>query len=256
MILYEHPLSPYARKVKLVLFEKGLEFERRQGGPKLLDSDEFRRVGPRGEVPVLVDGALTVADSTIICEYLEERYPEPRLYPVTPAERVRARLLEDMADTEFEPALWALFEVRFFGRAPGELGEKLVAAATGCVERHMNRLEQELADHSFFGGESFGIADAALVPHLGGAAQAGIKAGPERPRLSEWVKRVRARPSVQKDQQHVRELAATLDEEAQAAATRPRQYRSHRLEWMLKYGGLPVVLDGLEQGTIQFSRAL
>jgi len=165
-------------------------------------------------------------------------------------------VLEDIADTEFEPALWAIFEVRFFGRGSGELGEQLVAAATSCVERHMDRLEQALGDREFFGGDSFGIADAALVPHLGGAAQAGIKAGPARPRLSEWVKRVRARPSVQLDQQHVRELGGSLGEEAQAAATRPRQYRSHRLEWMLKYGGLPVVLDGIERGTIQFSRAL
>ena len=256
MILYEHPLSPYARKVKLVLFEKGLDFERRQGGAKLLDSEEFLEVSPRGEVPVLVDGDLVVCDSTIICEYLEERYPEPRLYPTSPGERVRARVIEDIADTELEPALWAMFEVRFFGRAPGELGETLIAAATSCIERHLDRLEQALGDRQFFGGDSFGIADASLVPHLGGAAQAGIKAGPARPRLSEWVKRVRARPSVARDQQHVRELAGSLTEEAQAAAGRPRQYRSHRLEWMLKYGGLPVVLDGLERGTIQFSRAL
>ena len=256
MILYEHPLSPYARKVKLVLFEKGLDFERRYGGAKQLDSEEFLKVSPRGEVPVLVDGELVVGDSTIICEYLEERYPEPRLYPVSAADRVRARVLEDVADTELEPALWAMFEVRFFGRAPGELGELLVSAATSCIERHLDRLEQALGDRDFFGGDSFGIADCSLVPHLGGAAQLGIKAGPGRPRLSEWVKRVRARPSVQRDQEHVRALAGSLDEEAQAAASRPRQYRSHRLEWMLKYGGLPVVLEGLERGTIQFSRAL
>lgn len=256
LILYEHPLSPYARKVKLALFEKHLDFERRHVGPRELDSEEFRQISPRSEVPVLVDDGTVVFDSTVICEYLEERCTDPRLLPNDPKERARVRLLEEVADTSLEAALWALFEVHYFTRASGALAERLVAEATTCIERHFDRLERELASKPFLNGDLFGLADIAFVPHVAGAAQSGIKPGPKRPRLSDWVKRIRARDSVKRDAEQVRVFMATVAEEAALARDRPRQYRSHRVEWMLKHGGLSVVLDGIDKGTIQFSADL
>ena len=253
MILYEHPLSPFARKVKITLFEKGLDFERRTLSQQDFESREFTEKSPRREVPALVDGELTIVDSTIICEYLEERYPEPRLYPSSAPERARSRMLEELADTQFEAAIWAMYEVRFFNRASGELAEKLLQAGARDIERHLDRLERELEGRPFFGGDAFGIADITLIPQLAGAAQIGIKAGPARPRLGAWVKQVRARPSVQRDESHLRAFMVNAAAEAAEAARRPRQYRDHRLEWMLKHGGLPIVLEGIEKGSIQFS---
>jgi len=255
LALYEIPISPYVRKVKLALLEKGLGFERRRLSPRDLDGAELGALNPRREVPTLVDDGFTITDSTVICEYLEEKCPEPALYPKTPAARARARMLEDVADTHFEPAVWVLMEVLFFGRASGELADQLRTNAKGAIDAHFDLIERELAAAPFLTGESFGIADIAFLPHLAGAALYGIKPGPERPRVNDWVKRVRARPSVQTDEAEVRASLNDGGSDAEQARQRPRQYRDHRLEWILAHGGFPIVRDGLEAGTIQFSGA-
>jgi glutathione S-transferase/RNA polymerase-associated protein len=82
--LFEHPLSPYAQKVKLALIEKGIPFETAM--PDLLSGGDaaFRAASPRLEVPALVDGDATVFDSTIILEYLEDKWPTPPMLPAAP----------------------------------------------------------------------------------------------------------------------------------------------------------------------------
>src|SRR5262247_3755526 len=96
IVLYEHPLSPYAQKVKIALREKGVEFEARM--PDLLGGDdkEFQTANPRREVPALVDEQLAVFDSTIILEYAEDRWPDPPLLPAGAAARARVRMLEEV----------------------------------------------------------------------------------------------------------------------------------------------------------------
>src|SRR3954454_18035704 len=103
MKLYSAPLSLFARKVEIALREKGLSFERvmvpfsQEGGyaPK---HPEVLAANPKGQVPVLVDGELTLFDSTVILEYLEDAHPDPPLYPVTPRARAACRLRELFAD--------------------------------------------------------------------------------------------------------------------------------------------------------------
>ncbi len=82
--LFEHPLSPYVQKVKLALIEKGIEFETEL--PNLLSGGgpEFQAANPRLEVPTLVDGDTKVFDSTVILEYLEDKWPTPPLLPSGP----------------------------------------------------------------------------------------------------------------------------------------------------------------------------
>src|SRR2546425_12877279 len=120
VLVYEHPLSPYAQKVKIALAEKGVAFECRlpdfMGGR----DDAFAPATPRLEVPALVDGDTRVFDSTIILEYIEDRWPTPPLLPVAPAERARVRMLEELCDTYVEPISWAAMEIRVFKRARSE----------------------------------------------------------------------------------------------------------------------------------------
>lgn len=109
--LFEHPLSPYAQKVKLALIEKGIPFETAM--PDLMSGGDaaFKDASPRLEVPALVDGDTTVFDSTIILEYLEDKWPTPAMLPATPVERARARTLEEICDSQYEAINWGLFEV-------------------------------------------------------------------------------------------------------------------------------------------------
>ncbi|MBM4205636.1 MAG: glutathione S-transferase family protein, partial [Gammaproteobacteria bacterium] len=101
MLVYDHPLSPYGQKVKIALLEKGVAFEAKL--PMAIGSGAseapFQQANPRGEVPALIDGDVAIYDSTVILEYIEDKWPAPKLLPVSPAERARVRLLEDVMDT-------------------------------------------------------------------------------------------------------------------------------------------------------------
>ncbi len=77
-------LSPYVRKVLVCLDLKGVSYEIDPIVP-FYGNDEFARLSPVRRIPVLIDDAVTLSDSTVICEYLEERYPEPSLFPQGPA---------------------------------------------------------------------------------------------------------------------------------------------------------------------------
>ena len=82
LTLYEHPLSAYAMKAKIALLEKGLEFQAIV--PEGMDGTAggaFVEANPRAEVPALIDGDVKVFDSTIILEYLEDKWPSPPLLP-------------------------------------------------------------------------------------------------------------------------------------------------------------------------------
>src|SRR5438552_17022729 len=125
VLLYEHPLSPYAQKVKIALAEKGVAFECRLPDFMSGRDDAFAAASPRLEVPALVDGETRVFDSTIILEYLEDRWPEPALLPATPAERARTRMLEELRDTYYEAISRAATRVRVCRRATAERAERL-----------------------------------------------------------------------------------------------------------------------------------
>jgi glutathione S-transferase len=259
LTLYEHPLSPYAQKCKIVLLEKGVPYTAKlpagfgSGTPG--DAD-FVKGNPRHEVPMLVDGELRLFDSTIILEYLEDKFPAPPMLPADPAARARARVIEDVADTYYEAINWGLMELNFFRRAEGELAQTLRARAAEQTEGVRLWLTAKLGDAIWFTGESFGWADAALVPHVVNSAIAGF--GPAAgTSLAAWFQRCLARPSVTS----VNEAAQGFmknppDGKALLAAGFRRQYRDHRLEWMLRSGGLPVLLEGLERKTIRFGNEL
>ena len=131
MLLYEHPLSSYAQKVKIALREKGLDFKAET--PPALGSGKadgpFAAASPRNEVPALIDGDVQIFNSTIILEYLEDKFPSPPLLPRDPAPRAKARMIEEVCDTLYEAINWGLSEIRWFKRAEGEQAEKMTATA-------------------------------------------------------------------------------------------------------------------------------
>src|SRR4030095_10739242 len=102
-------ISPYVRKVLVTLKLKGLSFEIDPIVPFMGD-DRFSQLSPVRRIPVLIDDRVTLTDSSVICQYLEDRYPAPALYPQDIIDRARARWLEEFADTRMgEVFIWRLF---------------------------------------------------------------------------------------------------------------------------------------------------
>lgn len=252
--LYEHPLSPYAQKVKMALYEKNIPFEATT--PDIFGGTDaaFMSSNPRLEVPSLIDGETMVFDSTIMLEYIEDKWPEPPMLPKTPAERARVRMLEEVCDTYFEAINWGLAEIRVFGRAKGELAETMTARAGEQIGKMHARLERDLGSRPFFNGESFGWGDLSVFPHVNGAGLWGF-AAPAGSRLADWLARVSERASVKQCADAAMVALGgfqNLDAVVEQGLFK-REYRDHRLEWMMRSGGTQIVLDGLAKGNIRFS---
>jgi len=258
-IVYEHPLSPYAQKVKIALDEKAVSYETKM--PVAIGSGQpdhaFLKANPRGEVPALIDGETTVFDSTIILEYIEDKWPEPALLPREPALRAKARMIEEVMDSHFEPINWGLGELRWFKRAEGERARTIEAHASAQARGIYSWLTRQLDRADWFCGAKFGWADLSVVPYLNGARGNGI--GPdESSLLGQWQKRANARPSVQKAAKAAADSIRAMSDVAGAVQSGlfKREYRDHRVEWMIRSGGIEVVLEGLRKNNIRFSNEL
>jgi len=258
VVLHEHPLSPYAQKVKIALLEKGVAFELRQPavGPGT-ELDDYVPVNPRLEVPALEVDGQAIFDSTIILEYLEERWPTPALLPAAPLARAQARMIEDVCDTYYEAINWAIAEILVFGRATGALAEKLMARAAEQTRGVNAWLSERLGKGPWFGGATFGWADLSVAPHVNAAANFGNAPVAGSP-LAGWLERLRVRPSAQRVFGEAMASLGNFTELPKMVASGEfkRLYRDHRLEWMVRSGGVEVILDGLAKQTIRFSREL
>jgi glutathione S-transferase len=170
-------ISPYVRKVLVCLDLKGIDYQIDPIVP-FFGNDEFSRISPVRRIPVLIDGAAALCDSTVICEYIDERYPNPPLHPKGAETRARARWLEEFADTRMgEVFIWRFFNQIVIKRFVwGEKSEDAVVKETLEIEipEVLDYLESELPpDGGFFFGE-IGIADIAVATFFRNAAFAGF----------------------------------------------------------------------------------
>jgi len=220
MKLYSGPLSLFTAKVRVALREKGLAVEivdvpfGRQGyQPK---HPEVLRVNPKAQVPVLVDGALELYDSTVILEYLEDLHPEPALYPRAVAGRARCRQLELFADeVVFKPILPLIQEV-FYEPEPARRDAAKVAEASAELRARHADLERLLGDGEYFCGE-FSVADIGIFLCCMFGASLGVPVGEGEPRLRAWLARTGARPAIAHEAQEMMRFSASLPASAAAA---------------------------------------
>jgi len=194
-------LSPYVRKVLVCLDIKGIPYEIDPIVP-FYGNDEFARLSPVRRIPVFIEDQITLADSSVICEYLDERYPEPPLLPQGAQLRARARWLEEFADTRMgEVFIWHLFNqlvIRRFvwGETPDE--QVLKKAREEEIPQVLDYLESALpADGFLFGAIS--IADVSLAVFFRNAAFAryAIDAG-RWPKTAAFVSHALGHPSFAK----------------------------------------------------------
>jgi glutathione S-transferase len=181
MTLYDADRCPYCARVRLVLAEKGVPHE-----TVFVDLDDrpawIYEKNATGRVPVLEEDAFVLPESVVICEYLEERYPEPPLLPADPAERALVRLAIFRFDDRLGDDYYALRR--------GEEG------AADRLDARLADLDAELEARPYLTGREFGLADVAYLPWvLRARERLGISLEPF-PALSAWVGRCLERPSV------------------------------------------------------------
>ena len=194
--LYDFPMSPRARKVRIVLAEKGLQYEKvtvdiTKGEQK---KPEFLVINPYGKVPALQDDGLAVYESTIIMEYLNDKYPNPPLLPVDPGQRARARVFLHYADNPYDGAFAALVGELFF-KPKGQADQAVIDRAKQDLNACFERLERELGNNDYLAGE-FTLADIGYVvwAPLFGPLQVEIPRHCSR--VNAWLNRLKDRPSV------------------------------------------------------------
>jgi glutathione S-transferase len=185
-------LSPYVRKVLVCLESKGIPYQIDPIVPFFGD-ERFSAASPLRRVPVLIDDRVTLSDSSVICQYLEDLHPEPALYPRDVAARARARWLEEYADTRMgDVFIWRLFnELAIKPRVWGEKTDDAVVARTLAedVPAVLDYLEAELPPEGFACGE-FSIADVAIAVFFRNAAFARFRIDAARwPRSAGLVER-------------------------------------------------------------------
>jgi len=167
--LYHLPLSPYSRKVRLVLAEKRLPFDLRTEKPweRLAD---YLELNPAGTVPTLVeDNGLVIADSGVICDYLEEAYPDTPLLGRTLAERVEARRLVAWFDGKFAAEVTrGLLGEKVMKRMSGRGNPDGAALRTGylALRYHMEYLGWLAETRKWLAGGTMTLADFAAAAHL------------------------------------------------------------------------------------------
>ncbi len=195
-------LSPYVRKALVALDLKGVPYEIDPIVP-FYGNDAFTRVSPVRRIPVLIDDQVTLPDSTAICEYLDDRYPEPPLRPATAADRARARWLEEYADTRMgEVFIWRLFDQLVIGRFVwGKQPDEAVVkrAIEEEIPGILDFLQGELPADGFVFGAEPSTADIAIATFFRNAAFARYQPDAARwPRVAAFVARAFALPGFAK----------------------------------------------------------
>ena len=206
LVLLGGSVSPFVRKVRVTLAEKGLEYGHEQVNP-FAPPAGWRDLSPLGKIPALRDGDRVLNDSSVICAYLERRYPQPALYPSDAYEYARALWFEEYMDGGFVPVagprvFFTLVLKPLFGRK-SEADPADVAAASKVVEEELplfwDYLERELGDSEFYVGNRLTVADIAVAsPHVN-LQHAGVAPARKRwPRLRAFLDRMHGRPSFKK----------------------------------------------------------
>jgi glutathione S-transferase len=192
-------VSPYVRKVLACMNLKGIGYEVDPITP-FFGNNEFRRLSPLCRIPVLIDGDFSISDSSVICDYLDEAYPGPALFPSDPKDRARARWFEEFADTRLgDLFIWGLFYQKVvrplvWGEPTDE--ERVAKTLNEGIPAALDYLEGEVPADGFLFGD-IGVADIAIASFFRNGAYAGFSVDAARwPRTAAFVERTLAHPCI------------------------------------------------------------
>lgn len=183
MKLYSGSVDPFSHRCRIVLFEKGMDFE-------VIDVDlankaeDLAILNPYGSVPVLVERDLVLSEANIINEYIDERFPHPQLMPADPVMRARARLF-----------LYS-FEQDLFSHV-GDLDsadEQVVNKARKTVRDNLTQLVPIFSKQEYLLGDEYSMLDVAITPLLWRLEHYGIEMPNQAAPLLKYAERLFARP--------------------------------------------------------------
>ncbi|OGS93183.1 MAG: glutathione S-transferase [Gallionellales bacterium GWA2_59_43] len=181
MRLYSGTTCPYSHRCRIVLFEKGMDFE-------VIDVDLMNRsedlaaINPYNKVPVLVERDLILYEANIINEYIDERFPHPQLMPPDPVMRGRARLFLHRFEQELYSQVDAI-----------EQNGKTADKARAAIRDNLTQLAQILTKQKFLLGDEFSMLDVAIAPLLWRLDHYGIQMGKEAAPMMKYAERLFSR---------------------------------------------------------------
>ena len=227
--LYHNNISVCAQKVRLVLAEKSLDWENHHIDLKRGDhlTQEFLRINPRGLVPVLVHDDETIIESTLICEYLDDSFPDPPLKPSSPLQVARMRLWQKAIDEGLHAACGTISFAAIFARqlqdglSKQEIEERLmkipdpsrrerqrqllergfdapfVKDAAKLHDKIVGEMESALQPGPWLMGKQFTLADVVMAPYIERLDRLTLSGFwlPHRPRVGEWLQALKSRPA-------------------------------------------------------------
>ncbi|MDP1626600.1 glutathione S-transferase family protein [Parvibaculum sp.] len=202
LTVYGASLSPFVRKVRVFLAEKGQDYTLEQVNI-FPPPDWFLEISPLKRIPVLRDDSVganaTLPDSSAICGYLEKKYPSPALYPQDPFAFGQALWYEEYADSDLAGNVgMGTFRPMIVNRMMGKEADTATAEKTMTekLPRNFAYLEKEIGTKTFLCGHTFGLADIAVATHFVNLAHAGFKPDAAAyPNLTRYLAAILARPS-------------------------------------------------------------
>lgn len=228
MKLFQTYDSPFPTRVRLLLYAKGIEAEiiEPPGFHASAESKgDYLKVNPIGRVPALVlDDGRALPESEVICEYLEDAYPEPSLRPADPFDRARMRLISRICDIYVVMAMVPLFTLA--GRSRRHWTPDVIEAATGEVAKALAYLEDYIGTDGYAVGAGLTQADGALTPQLVLACEwiPGVFGTPDPlerlPRLAAYWRAIQADPIAARVIGETRDAIAAEQDRARARAAR------------------------------------
>ena len=195
-------VSPFVRKVLVYLAEKEIPFENDPVNP-FAPPDNYRDISPLGKIPALLDEGKTLADSSVICHYLERKHPAPPMYPSDDYDFARALWIEEFIDAGFVPKAGGNV---FFPLvvAPKMMQQPVTDEVRADVERSLAEeiqpmweyLESEISGHEYFVADELSIADIAVASIHVNLFHAGIDVDEDKlPNLAQFIQRMHTRPA-------------------------------------------------------------
>ncbi len=188
MVLYSGTTCPFSQRCRLVLFEKGMDFEIR-------DVDLFNKpedistMSPYGQVPILVERDLILYESNIINEYIDERFPHPQLMPADPLMRARARLMLFNFEKELFIHVYTLENEKAKG------AEKSHEKARSEIRDRLTTLAPLFLKNKYMLGDECSMLDVAIAPLLWRLDHYGIELSKTAAPLMKYAERIFSRPA-------------------------------------------------------------